>query len=239
MKLVHIWIQIINRPNWTYRDKVHIYRNDKLNRNNLFKYIHSIVIVYVIWWHDTMRNSVKHGTLWAEKKTYGDSNLDSSTLAEWCKGNSVEPFEKCGGEEVGNDEAGEKANGWGVAGDVQKGTAAGLTGEEKMGGPGGVLNRGIGLLACTPSPDDSELGVLDTDFGSWSCWGLWGENLVGTGEENVGAASLCSGRVPGEERVTGNPTGGGGEGFSIYWYELLHNINQLICGAKSLTSLFT
>lgn len=41
---------------------------------------------------------------------------------------------------MGNDEPVEKDTGCGVAGDVRNGTAAGRKGEEKTGGPGGVLN---------------------------------------------------------------------------------------------------
>lgn len=40
---------------------------------------------------------------------------------------------------MGKEEPEEKATGCGVAGEVRKGTAAGRSGEENTGGPGGVL----------------------------------------------------------------------------------------------------
>lgn len=78
------------------------------------------------------------------------------------------PFRKCGAEEVGretedDDEAvrGAKGTGWGETGVVRKGTAAGRSGEEKTGGPGGVLNcagpLGLGIVGL-PRADADERG---------------------------------------------------------------------------------
>lgn len=47
-----------------------------------------------------------------------------------------------------------------MAGDVLKGTAAGWSGEENMGGPGGVLRRGKEPGVLIPSPGEGTLGTL-------------------------------------------------------------------------------
>ena len=111
-------------------------------------------------------------TLWAEKRTKDDSPKGtwSSILSEtWCCDSNV-PFENCSGDDdVGKEEPGENASGWGNAGDVRKGTAAGRTGEVKTGGPGGVLKWGTGLPVVTPLAGDKTFGVLTEREEAWSC----------------------------------------------------------------------
>lgn len=72
---------------------------------------------------------------------------------------------KFGGEDVGRVEPDEKATGCGLAGDVWKGTAAGLNGEENIGGPGGVLNWPGELLLEILPPVFQDPGDLEEDKG--------------------------------------------------------------------------
>lgn len=90
---------------------------------------------------------------------------------------------KLGGDEGGKvEEVGGKAMGCGEAGEVRKGTAAGLNGEENTGGPGGVLNWGAGL----PSPGDSTFGVLPLDVEAICSVCNNGAGNLGPGEEDDG-----------------------------------------------------
>lgn len=89
-------------------------------------------------------------TLWAEKRTWGidedDPDWVSSSNWGWgsSKGETLALAKYVGGEEGGKveEEEDRNARGCGEAGDVLKGTAAGLNGDENTGGPGGVLNWG-------------------------------------------------------------------------------------------------
>lgn len=76
---------------------------------------------------------------------------------------------KLNGEDVGRVEPDEKATGCGLAGEVWKGTAAGRNGEEKIGGPGGVLNWDGGVLIETPLPVSGEPTDLEECERRWSC----------------------------------------------------------------------
>lgn len=131
-------------------------------------------------------------TLWAENKTHGDSpaGIDSFVAPGSCCWSSADPFEKWGGEDVGKDEPDEKATGWGVAGDVRKGTAAGRTGDVNTGGPGGVLRWGTGLPVLTPFSGDSIIGFFIGGEAIWSCCKFGGVNLGAPGEIVGGAGVI-------------------------------------------------
>ena len=131
------------------------------------------------------------------------------------------PFRKCGAEEVGretedDEEAvpGAKGTGWGETGVVRKGTAAGRSGDEKTGGPGGVLNRagplGLGMVGL-PRADAEERargGVKTVGKGGDACaacgCGCGGVKTVGNGGDAC-AACGCGGvssmlALPGDRR---------------------------------------
>jgi hypothetical protein len=115
----------------------------------------------------------------AEKRTYGESTLESSrdggAKGRWPWGVAA-PFRKCGAEEVGreteDDEEpvrGAKGTGWGETGVVRKGTAAGRRGEEKTGGPGGVLNCAGPLGLGLPREERARGGVKTAGKGGDAC----------------------------------------------------------------------
>ena len=92
------------------------------------------------------------------------------------------PFRKCGAEEVGreteDDEEpvrGAKGTGCGETGVVRKGTAAGRSGDEKTGGPGGVLNcacpLGLGMVGLPRADAEERGGVKTAGNGGDACAG--------------------------------------------------------------------
>ena len=80
-----------------------------------------------------------------------ESSRGGAAEGRWAYG-VLAPLRKCGAEEVGRETEDEeeeaaratKGAGRGEAGVARKGTAAGRSGEEKTGGPGGVLKCGAG-----------------------------------------------------------------------------------------------
>lgn len=148
----------------------------------------------------------------AEKRTYGESTLESSrdggAKGRWPWGVAA-PFRKCGAEEVGreteDDEEpvrGAKGTGWGETGVVRKGTAAGRSGEEKTGGPGGVLNcagpLGLGLgIVGLPRADAEERG-------------RGGVKTAGKGGDACAACGCSCGGVSSMPALLGVGGGGGG-----------------------------
>lgn len=93
-----------------------------------------------------------------------------------------------------------------MAGEVLKGTAAGWSGEENTGGPGGVLRRGKEPGVLIPFPGKGTLGNLIGEEGIWlgcSSGGGGGGNLdppVDEGRGRGGELNLVS--SPGLEIVT-------------------------------------
>lgn len=96
----------------------------------------------------------------------------------------------------------EKTRGCGVAGEVLKGTAAGWSGEENAGGPGGVLRRGKEPGVLIAFPGEGTLGTLMDGEGIWlDCSSGGGGNLDPPVDEERGRGGGLS--SPGLEIVTG------------------------------------
>lgn len=121
----------------------------------------------------------------------------------------AEPFRKCGAEEVGRETEDDeeavrmaKGTGWRETGVARKGTAAGRSGEEKTGGPGGVLK-------CAVPPGLGMEGLPRTDAEERP---LGGVKTAGNGGDACAACGCGCGGVssmPALLRIGGG--GGGGE----------------------------
>lgn len=134
----------------------------------------------------------------------------SSASADTWRWKSFVPSEKVEGGEADKDGAAENATGWGVDGDVLNGTAAGCTGEENTGGPGGVLKCGSGLPVLIPFADKGKGGPLLEGECIWLGCMVGGVNLGPVGGVKGGGLNLVSGLrdcCSGVEGVipTGNP----------------------------------
>ena len=100
--------------------------------------------------------------MWAEKRTKGESNADSSSPSDICSNLSDDPLANKGeGEEVGRDEVLENGTGWGETEEARNGTAAGRNGEENTGGPGGELKCGIEPPDDEGEPNCGKIGLPD------------------------------------------------------------------------------
>jgi len=113
------------------------------------------------------------------------------------------------GRETEDDEEavrGAKGPGWGETGVVRKGTAAGRSGEEKTGGPGGVLNcagpLGLGMVGL-PRADAEERargGVKTAGNGGDACAACGGVSSmpallgIGGGGSEEREAQICTGK---------------------------------------------